>query len=232
MYKNVNNVKCQQCQTLVNHILVHMGLNCPTEVQTKFPIFFKTPPCETTVHCCAAALVWCHFCDLYIYCNISLMHCIFGALHHWCYVFAPLVCYALASLVCIIVGALQLWWILFWLQYFCDVMSVHCIFGVMYTKVHICNFGMLCIGNFGGASLVWLLLCNASLVHCSLVLGAIFFWCCIFGAMHCQLYRAGLLPQWHIYFICMRKNVCKLRLSHTGIINHLKSILKEFPSDT
>ena len=26
-------------------------------------------------------------------------------------------------------------------------------------------------------------------------------WCCVFGAMHCQLHRAGLLPQWHIYFI-------------------------------
>ena len=45
------------------------------------------------------------------------------------------------------------------------------------------------------------LLCNASLVHCFLVLGAIYFWCCVFGAMHCQLYRAGLLPQWRIYFI-------------------------------
>ena len=50
--------------------------------------------------------------------------------------------------------------------------------------------GMLCIGIFGGASL-----CNASLVHCFLVLGAIYFWCCVFGAMHCKLYRAGLLPQ-------------------------------------
>ena len=92
-----------------------------------FQFFLKTPPCETTVHCCAAALVWCHFCDLYIYCNISLMHCIFGALHHWCYVFAPLVCYALASLLCIIVGALQLKWIIFWLQYFFGVMYLRCV---------------------------------------------------------------------------------------------------------
>ena len=60
---------------------------------------------------------------------------------------------------------------------------------------------MLCIGIFGGASLVRLLLCNASLVHCFLVLGAIYFWCCVFGAMHCQLYRSGLLPQWHIFFM-------------------------------
>ena len=34
-----------------------------------------------------------------------------------------------------------------------------------------------------------------------MVLGAIYFWCCVFGAMHCQLYRAGLLLQWLIYFI-------------------------------
>ena len=91
-----------------------------------------------------------------------------------------------ANLVNYILVAIFLW---------CNVSSVRCIFGV------ICTFGMLCIGIFGGASLVRLLLCNASLVHCSLVLGAIFFWCCIFGAMHCQLYPAGLLPQWRIYFI-------------------------------
>ena len=42
---------------------------------------------------------------------------------------------------------------------------------------------------------------HASLVHYFLVLGAIYFWCCVFGAMHCQLYRAGLLLQWRIYFI-------------------------------
>ena len=60
---------------------------------------------------------------------------------------------------------------------------------------------MLCIGIFGGALLVRLLLCNASLVHCFLVLGAIYFWCCVFCAMHCQLHHTVLLPQWHIYFI-------------------------------
>ena len=42
---------------------------------------------------------------------------------------------------------------------------------------------------------------NVSLMHCFLVLGAIYFWCCVFGVMHCQLYRAGLLPQWRICFI-------------------------------
>ena len=148
-------------------------------------------------HCCAAALVRCHLCDLYI----SLMHCIFGALHLWCYVFALLVCYALASLVCIIVGALQLWWIISWLQYFFGVLYLRCVASLVLC---ICTFGMLCIGIFGGASLVRLLLCNASLVHCFLVLGAIYFWCCFFGAMqmHCRPYHAGLLPHWSIYFMC------------------------------
>ena len=50
LYVYVNNVKCQQCQTLVNYILVHMGLNCPTEVQTQFPIFFENAPLR---HHCA-----------------------------------------------------------------------------------------------------------------------------------------------------------------------------------
>ena len=99
---------------------------------------------------------------------------------------------------CIIVGALQLWWIISWLQYFFGVLYLRCVPSLVLC---ICTFGMLCIGIFGGASLVRFLLCNASLVHCFLVLGAIYFWCCIFGAMHCQLYRAGLLPQWRIYFM-------------------------------
>ena len=33
------------------------------------------------------------------------------------------------------------------------------------------------------------------------LIGAIYFWCCVFGARHCQLYRAGLLPQWRIYYL-------------------------------
>ena len=53
----------------------------------------------------------------------------------------------------------------------------------------------------GDASLMRLLLFNAFLVHCFLVFGAIYFWCCVFGAMYCQLHRAGLLPQWRIYFM-------------------------------
>ena len=101
---------------------------------------------------------------------------IFGVLNRWCA--ATLVNYILVAIFLL-----------------CDVSSVRCIFGV------ICTFGMLCIGIFGGASLVRLLLCNASLVHCFLALRAIYFWCCVFGAMHCQLHRAGLLPQWRSYFI-------------------------------
>ena len=86
-------------------------------------------------HCCAAALV----------CDVTFVIYIFIA------IFPPLVCYALASLVCIIVGALQLVnHILVAIFFWCNVSSVHCIFGVMY----ICTFGILCIGNFGGASLV------------------------------------------------------------------------------
>ena len=167
-------------------------------------------------HCFAAALVWCHFCDLSIYCNIP-----FGALLHWCYVFVPLVCYSLASLVCLIVGALQLWWIIFWLQYFFGVMylrcmcmyvrwiaslvnyilvaiflwfnvsSLHCIFGVMYMHFWYAMHRQLC----------WCLVGVITIVQC--IFGALFlgFGCCVFGAMHCQLYRAGLLPQWRIYFI-------------------------------
>ena len=80
---------------------------------------------------------------------------------HWC----------AATLVNYILVAIFIW---------CTVSSVHCIFGVMYMH-------FVCVGIFDGASLVRLLLCNASLVHCFLVLGAIYFWCCVFGAMHCQL---------------------------------------------
>ena len=42
---------------------------------------------------------------------------------------------------------------------------------------------------------------RSHLEHCFLVLGAIYFWRCVSGAMHCQLYCAGLLLQWRIYFI-------------------------------
>ena len=177
----------------------------------------------------AASLVWCIHAPTHLWWAAYMMRCIYGVLNLWCganlvnYIFIAIflwwttssVCciigamysiytfymhfwYALASLVCWIVGALQLWWIISWLQYFFGVLYLRCVASLVLC---ICTFGMLCIGIFGGASLVRLLLCNASLVHCFLVLGAIYFWCCVFGAMHCQLYRAGLLPQWRIYFI-------------------------------
>ena len=143
---------------------------------------------------CIASLVLC-------ICTFGMLFIgIFGVPNRWCA--ATLVNYILVAIflwcnVCIF-GELHLWWIIFWLQYFFGVMYLRCIASLVLC---ICTFGMLCIGNFVGASLVWLLLCNASLVHCFLVLGAIYFWCCVFGAMHCQLYRAGLLPQWRIYFM-------------------------------
>ena len=143
---------------------------------------------------CIASLVLC-------ICTFGMLFIgIFGVPNRWCA--ATLVNYILVAIflwcnVCIF-GELHLWWIIFWLQYFFGVMYLRCIASLVLC---ICTFGMLCIGNFVGASLVWLLLCNASLVHCFLVLGAIYFWCCVFGAMHCQLYRAGLLPQWRIYFL-------------------------------
>ena len=147
---------------------------------------------------CIASLVLC-------ICTFGMLFIgIFGVPNRWCA--ATLVNYILVAIflwcnVCIF-GELHLWWIIFWLQYFFGVMYLRCIASLVLC---ICTFGMLCIGNFVGASLVWLLLCNASLVHCFLVLGAIYFWCCVFGAMHCQLYRAGLLPQWRIYFIIVKK---------------------------
>ena len=122
---------------------------------------------------CIASLVLC-------ICTFGMLFIgIFGVPNRWCA--ATLVNYILVAIflwcnVCIF-GELHLWWIIFWLQYFFGVMYLRCIASLVLC---ICTFGMLCIGNFVGASLVWLLLCNASLVHCFLVLGAIYFWCCFF----------------------------------------------------
>ena len=59
--------------------------------------------------------------------------------------------HALASLVCIIFGALQLWWIITWLQYFFGVLYLRC---VTYLVLCICTFGMLSIGIFGAITIV------------------------------------------------------------------------------
>ena len=146
---------------------------------------------------CCANLANYIFIAIFLWWTTSSVCCIIGAMYS-IYTFYMHFWYALASLVCWIVGAVQLWWIISWLQYFFGVLYLRCVASLVLC---ICTFGMLCIGIFGGASLVRLLLCNASLVHCFLVLGAIYFWCCVFGAMHCQLHRTGLLPQWRIYFI-------------------------------
>ena len=64
-------------------------------------------------------------------CDVTFVIYIFIA------IFPPLVCYALASLVCIIVGALQLVnHILVAIFLWCNVSSVHCIFGVIYMHMH------------------------------------------------------------------------------------------------
>ena len=119
------------------------------------------------------------------------MSCIYDAMHLWC----------AESLVRCIFVVLQLWCdVTFVISIFIAIFHKYAIFhffGVLFLwcvaslVLCICTFGMLCIGIFGGASLVRLLLCNASLVHC--FLGVICFWRCVFGAMYCQLHRAGLL---------------------------------------
>ena len=138
---------------------------------------------------CIASLVLC-------ICTFGMLFIgIFGVPNRWCA--ATLVNYILVAIflwcnVCIF-GELHLWWIIFWLQYFFGVMYLRCIASLVLC---ICTFGMLCIGNFVGASLVWLLLCNASLVHCFLVLGAIYF--CVASLVLCIVsyiaqacYRSG-----------------------------------------
>ena len=122
----------------------------------------------------------CKFGKLYIYCYISLMNYIFGALHHWCYVlYALLVCIGIfgglnrwcgATLVNYILVAIFLW---------CNVSSVRCIFGVMYMHFwyamhrHLwwclvgaitivqCIFGALFLGLGCNIFLVLLLWCYA-----------------------------------------------------------------------
>ena len=75
------------------------------------------------------------------------------------------------------------WWAAYVMRYFFGVMCMHfwylwwCLAVGAITIVQ-CIFGALFLG-----------------------LGCNIFLCCVFGAMHCQLYRAGLLPQWRIYFI-------------------------------
>ena len=101
------------------------------------------------------------------------MPCIYGVLNLWC----------TTSLLCCI-GESYL---------YCNISLMHCIFGALHLWCYGYALLVLCIVIFGGASLVRLLLCNASFSALFLGQGAIYFCCCVFGAMHCQLYRAGLL---------------------------------------
>ena len=105
---------------------------------------------------------------------------IFGVHNRWC----------AATLVNYILVAIFLW---------CNVSSVHCIFGVMYMHLWYAMHRQLW----------WCLVGVITIVQCifgalSLGLGFnIFFfvlrlWC---YALSCQLCRAGLLLQWRIYFI-------------------------------
>ena len=129
-----------------------------------------------------AIFLWWTTSSVHCIASLVLCECTFGMHWHlWC----------AESLV----HAVQLWWIISWLHTFFGVLYLRCFASLVLC---ICTFGMLCIGIFGGALLMRLLLCNAFLVHCFCVLGVIYYWCCVFGAIHCQLYRAGLLPQWRI----------------------------------
>ena len=75
----------------------------------------------------------------------------------------------------------------------CNISLVYCIFGALHILVLcICTFGMLCIGIFGGASLVQLLLCNASFGVLFLGLGCSMFlvlllWCYALSAISRRL---------------------------------------------
>ena len=120
---------------------------------------------------CIASLVLC-------ICTFGMLFIgIFGVPNRWC----------ATTLVNYILVAIFLW---------CNVSSLHCIFGVMYMHFWYAMHRQLC----------WCLVGVITIVQC--IFGALFlglgcniFLCCVFGAMHCQLYRAGLLPQWRIYFM-------------------------------
>ena len=136
------------------------------------------------------------------------MHRIFGTLHHWCYVSAPLVCYALAyfgvhnrwcatTLVNYILVAIYLW---------CNVSSVHCIFGVIYMHMH-----FWCAMH---RQLWWCLVGVITIVQC--IFGALFLglgcniflvlrlWCYAFSAISRRLATAvAHLFYLFIYFILL-----------------------------
>ena len=83
------------------------------------------------------------------------------------------------------VAALQLWWIIFWLQYF---------FGVMYLRTIASLVNSVLVAIF-----LW---CIFGALH---LWCYVHVWCCVFGAMHCQLYRAA----------CYHSGVSTLSLLYT-----------------
>ena len=185
-------------RALFHFFYFHMGLNCPTEVQTQFPIFFENTPLRD--HC---ALLCCSFGVMSLLWFIYLLQYFFDALHLRC-IASLVLCICTFGMLCIGIFAVHNRWcaatlvnyILVAIFLWCYVSLVHCIFGVMYMHFW---YAMQ-------RHLWWCLVGAITSVQCVfgalfLVLGAIHFWCCIFGAMHCQLYRAGLLPQWRIYGI-------------------------------
>ena len=90
-------------------------------------------------------LVLCIFGEVILLSIASLVHYIFGGMH-------------------LLYGESLVWWILGMLHLWCPASLVSCIFGVMLS----CSDASLAGFIFGGASLVRLLLFNASLVHCFL----------------------------------------------------------------
>ena len=169
-------------------------------------------------------LLWAAYDAMHLWCAEYLVLCIFVVLHLWCvanlvnYIFiaiwttssVPCIVgamynymhfrYALESLVCWIIGALQLWWIISWLQYFFGVMYLRCVASLV-----------LCIYMHFWYAMhrhLWWCLVGAmmTIVQCIfgallLGLGSNIFLVLHLWAMHCQLYRTGLLPQWRIYFM-------------------------------
>ena len=92
-----------------------------------------------------------------------------------------------------IYDAMHLWCAAYWLQYFFGALHLRCIASLVLC---ICTFGMLCRGIFGGASLVRLLVCNASLVHCfwswvQYIFGVAFLVLCIVSYIAQACYRSG-----------------------------------------
>ena len=96
----------------------------------------------------------------------------------------------------------------------CNIFLAHCIFGALHLWCYVYAL-LVC---YAEASLVvprwcnsYCALCNASLVHCFLVLGAIYFWCCVFGAMHLSAIsrRLATAVAHQLYLQCDQSSLAK-----------------------